>query len=151
MSIEEIPPWLVPGPNILLEMQMLATIISGFTYGLVLILSLSCFRLIYQKLRQDSEQTSKRIHRFLLLYTAFMASLGTLSLIGEIISVRKGIFTTPRKMSSLNTNIVLDFTIFRPPLGTAVLTLPLAIWSADGFMVRLSQFLGLMKFNNAFG
>jgi len=141
MSTEETTPWLIPGPDIELEMQMLATILSGFTYGLVSLISLSCFRLVYQKLRQDSEPTSKRMNRFLLLYTAFMASLGTLSLIGQIVSIRRRIFTGPSS----------GVTFRQPLLGIAVFTLPLAIWSADGFMVRLSRSLGSMKFNNPSG
>ena len=111
-------------PSIELDIQILATVISGFTYGLVFLLSLSCFRLLYQKLGQNSESTWKHTNRFLLLYTVFVASLSTVSFIGEIISTMR---TDPPER-----NYFSDFT-FPPPLG---IILPLAIWSADGFMVR---------------
>jgi len=123
-------------PSIELDIQILATIISGFTYGLVFLLSLSCFRLLYQKLGQNSESTWKHTNRFLLLYTAFMASLSTASLIGETVAI----------MSSKFTLINLrEYLIIRPPLGIAMFILPLAIWSADGFMVRPPDFLELTK------
>jgi len=127
--------------NIELDIQILVVIISRFTYGLVFLLSLSCFRLLYQKLGQNSESTSKRTNRFLLLYTAFVASLDTVSLIGEIVSIMSPRFTW--------TNIP-DYIALRPPLGIAIVILPLAIWSADGFMVRSRNSSSLRNVNQLF-
>ena len=131
----------------MLDIQILSTTISGFAFGLVLLLSLSCFRFVYQRLRQDSEPTSKRMNRILLGYTVFAASLSMLSLIGEIMFVRNIVFAHPRPPSQqydmllIFNDIRLLKLILDPSYGVSMVTLPLAIWSADGFMVRLYNFL----------
>ena len=121
----QIPQPLVPGPSIVIELQMLAVIVSAFVCGLVFSLSASCFHLVYRKLRQNSNQASNR-RNIVLGYIVFMACLSMASVIIDAISVTRTIFAGP-SVSGFSTSIF--------PGGARAICLMLAIWGADGFMV----------------
>jgi len=118
---------LIPGPNIYLEVQMLATIISSFIFGVVLSLSTSCFQLVYRKCRQKSDQTSTRRDYFLLAYITIMTSMSLVYLIVDIYTIRSFIFNPPGIYES-------EFFMLRR--GGRLVFITLAIWGGDGFMVR---------------
>ena len=122
----QIPQRLVPGPSIVIELQMLAVIVSAFVCGLVFSLSASCLHLVYRKLRQNSNQASNRRNLFVLAYIVFMACLSMASVIIDTISVTRTIFTSP-SVSGFSTSLF--------PGGARAICLMLAIWGADGFMV----------------
>jgi len=117
-------PWLVPGPNVYLEIFMLGTIISAFACGVVLSLSISCFRLVYKKFCQKSGLESKRIYFLLLGYITVMTSISVFHLIVDVFYVTKSIFTTRGN----------DTVLFL--VGANSVCTTLAIWGADGFLVR---------------
>jgi len=111
------------------EMEILATLISAVAYGIVL--NLAC-TIIYFLLRdRRQKQDSRRRHYALIVYIVAMVTLSTYSLVAEAIAlvqhVARGIL--PKKFVALS------------PLGVSLVCLPLAIWGADGFMVRV-QFYG---------
>ena len=118
-------PWLVTGPNIDIEMKMLATILSAFVFGLVLSLSSSCFQLVYRKCRQKSGHASTRTYHLLLAYIAIMTSLSMTSVIVDIYSLTSTIFTVHGISNS-----------FELGCEGRPIFMMLAIWGADGFMVR---------------
>jgi hypothetical protein len=101
---------------------MLGTVISAIAYGIVIVLSGSCFLLLLKK----RGIYSNRMRLFLLVYVTIMYLLSTLAITQSICG------------------IVMTLLIFRDinvprlsPLltGSSPPTLPLAIWGADGFMV----------------
>jgi len=120
-------PWLVPGPEVTLEICMISTIISAFACGLVLSLSISCFQLVYKKFCQQSGLTSKRIHLFLLGYITVMTSISLFHLIADGVYVTKSIFT-PGRFGALQ--------VFQNRANSVCMSL--SIWGADGFLVRLT-------------
>ena len=107
------------------EMEILATLISGVAYGIVL--NLAC-TIIYFLLRdRRQKQDSRRRYYILIVYIVAMVTLSTYSLVAEAIAlvqhVARGIL--PKKFVALS------------PLGVSLVCLPLAIWGADGFMVSV--------------
>ena len=119
-------PGLMTGPNIDIEMQMLATILSAFVFGLILSLSSSCFQLVYQKCQQKSGHTSTRTYHFLLAYIAIMTGLSMASVIVDIHSLTSTIFT-PHGISK---------SLFELGYAERFIFILLVVWGADGFMVR---------------
>ena len=103
---------------------MLATILSALACGVVLSLSVSCFRLVYQRFSQKSDSASKRMHRFLLAYITFMTCTSVVYLVLDITSTAESIFTSGH------------FGLFLPA-GSRAICIAFASWGADGFMVRM--------------
>jgi len=120
MSVEQTSstlPGLVPGPNSLLETQMLGTMISAILYGIVVTLSFDCFKLLFKK---NITVPSRPMRRFLVFLILTMFLLSTLSLIqGMLIS---------------STSIFRGYNFPSLP-GGAPYVLPFSIWAADAFML----------------
>jgi hypothetical protein len=112
-----IPDQLVPS----LKNQLLGGIFSAIAYGIVIVLSGNCFHLLLNK--RGIYSNRKRI--LLLIYVAVMLLCSTWTLIQwmflfmQFITIQ-GVLVLPRYFLSLSISI------------------PLVVWGADGFMVRVS-------------
>ncbi|CAA7270520.1 unnamed protein product [Cyclocybe aegerita] len=106
--------FLVPGPDIGVELHMLGTIISGVAYGIVIIIALDSFRLVMRK--------AARLREFMLVYIVIMTLVSTASFILGVVVTTKMIFQT-------NVPIAVG------PFRLEILLYPVALWGADGLMM----------------
>ncbi|KAJ3505394.1 hypothetical protein NLJ89_g7441 [Agrocybe chaxingu] len=105
--------FLVPGPDIAVELHMLGTIISGVAYGIVVMIALDCFRLVFRK--------AARLRNFILVYVVIMAFVSTASFILGVVATTKMIFQTKA--------------IAVGPFRLEILLYPVALLGADGLMM----------------
>jgi hypothetical protein len=98
------------------KVELLGTIFSATAYGIVIILSGNCFHLLHKKRGIYSNRT--RI--ILLIYIIFMLLCSTWSLLQSVL-LTMAIIT--KKIPTFLLFFQLEF--------------PLAMWGADGFMVRI--------------
>ncbi|KDR70157.1 hypothetical protein GALMADRAFT_144837 [Galerina marginata CBS 339.88] len=110
-------PGLVPGPNTLLETQMLGTMIAAALYGIVLTLSFDCFKLLFKK---NVTVPSRPMRRFLVFLILTMFLLSTLSLVQGVL---------------VSTTSIFQGISFPSLPGGAPYVLPFSIWTADAFML----------------
>lgn len=96
---------------------MLGTIISAVAYGIVVMLSLDCFKLLF---RRNITVPSRPMRRFLVFFISFMLLLSTLALIQGVLVSATSVFRG-KSFPSLS--------------GGAPFVLPLSIWASDGFML----------------
>ena len=111
--------WIIPdktSPSQYSESQLLGTIFSATAYGIVIVLSGNCFRLLHKK----RGIYSNRMRILLLIYIIFMLLCSTWSLLQ---SVWLAMEIIRKKIPSFLVFFQLEF--------------PLAMWGADGFMVRI--------------
>ncbi|KAJ3505392.1 hypothetical protein NLJ89_g7439 [Agrocybe chaxingu] len=101
------------GADTLLKSHMLGTIFAGVAYGIIIVKSLDCFRMVWKN--------KTRIRTFTLIYIVVMTAVSTVSFV-------LGIVVTMNSIFRLN---IRRFDI----LGLDVLLFPLALWGADGFMM----------------
>jgi len=118
---------LIPGPDEYLELRTLGTIISAIAYGIVITLSGNCFLLLLKK----RGIYSNRMRLFLLIYVTVMLLLSTLAI---ILSIRGIMFDIFRVFDLLHFVDLPPVEVYSPA------ALPLIIWGADGFMVRIILF-----------
>lgn len=114
---------LVPGPDIGLEFQTLATFVSAILYGMVISLYVLCCRALFKGRRNYSI----RKKWFLLGYSTVLLLLSTIAAIEDI---RIIIISTFRVGLTAGMIIAQIF-----ELSSGDLVLPFTIWSADIFMV----------------
>jgi hypothetical protein len=101
-----------------LQLKVLGTLFSAIAYGIVSVLSGNCFYLLQRKRGTHSNRT--RI--LLLIYVAIMLLLSTLTLFQSICQIIAFMFPPG---------------ILPVDLMNLLITLPLTIWGANGFMVRI--------------
>ncbi|CAA7270525.1 unnamed protein product [Cyclocybe aegerita] len=106
------------GEKALLELHMLGTIIAGVAYGIVIVTSLDCFRVVWKN--------KTRVRNFTLIYIVAMTAVSTVSFILGVVVTMKSTFQV--------NGLFYQFGAFGPFNGLEVLLFPLALWGADGFM-----------------
>ena len=108
--------------NALLELQLVATLLSTIAYGLVIALVCRCLSV----LRRDKCSTSSPRRRlFFIVYTLYMFSLSTIAAVQTMVYINRAIF------HGIDSRL--------PPLmqTNEPLVLPLVVWGADGLLVSL--------------
>lgn len=106
-----------------LKLWMIGVILSAFVYGGVFFLSLSYVPLLLK----TSSDISRRMRNFLLVYVAFMVTIGGIDIITTSISLTRTIF----QAGDSNTRTIYSF---QNEFVGALCTI-FASWGADGFMV----------------
>jgi hypothetical protein len=99
-----------------LKTLLLSAIFSAIAYGIVIVLSGNCFHLLQKK----RGIYSNRMQIFLLIYVIVMLLSSTWTLVDSICLLMTGFVP-----------IHAGYLLYRP------FTLPLTMWGADGFMVRI--------------
>lgn len=124
------PPKIVTTPQVFTpstdftKARLCGTAISAVAYGIVVSLSVTCLRLLVR-----SKHIYAKIMRLLLLiYVVTMLTLSTVS-IGVEFAYMETITFQPSHLPGVTNNGKLLF------VNDIPLTIPLAIWGADGFMV----------------
>lgn len=104
----------------LLRFQLIGTLLSAITYGLIISLFWHCLVMFATN---KKNYYTHRTRRFLITYIVIMFLLSTVAIIQEFVSVVNavvhGVSPNSRHPMQLNEPLVLPF----------------AIWGADGFMV----------------
>ncbi|CAA7270524.1 unnamed protein product [Cyclocybe aegerita] len=100
----------------LYELHMLGALIAGVAYGVVIVISLDCFRMVWRN--------ETRIRTFTLIYIVAMTAVSSVSFMLGVVTFVNSIFR-------FNTSWFDMFGIF----GLDALLFPLALWGADGFMM----------------
>lgn len=114
-----------PGDAIYLELWMIGVIVSAVVYGGVLFLSLSYIPLLLK----TSNDISRRMRNFLLIYVTLMVTFSTVYLITMIFTLTRAIFSYP-----YHSNSAMQSYLFQNGLVGSMCT-TFASWGADGFMV----------------
>ena len=109
--------WTAPSLKIL----FLGDIFSAIAYGIVIVLSVTCFHLLQKK----RSTYSNRMRIILLIYITVMVLLSTLTLLQSICSFMA--YLTPQNILP-GWNLSDDYSV----------TIPFVVWGADGLMVRIS-------------
>lgn len=106
--------------NALLELQLVATLLSTIAYGLVIALVCRCLSLL---LRDKLSSSSPRRRIFFIIYTLYMFSLSTTAAVQTMIYINRAIFhgIDSRLHPLMQTN--------------EPLVLPFVVWGADGLLV----------------
>ena len=107
---------------IILESGMIGVIISAIVYGGILALTLSYIPLLLKA----SNDISRRMRNFLLVYVILMVAISTVYIITIIVALTHSVFHP----SSFQSEVYL----FQNRLAGA-LCITFASWGADGFMV----------------
>jgi hypothetical protein len=108
---------------------MTGTVISALVYGGVLLLSLSYVPLLLK----TSNNISRRIRNFLLLYMTFMVTTSTIYVITISIALVRAIFSLQEDKKRVQNVLYVGF-----------LCIIFASWGADGFMVSKCCKKGLL-------
>ena len=121
---------LLHGDAILLELGMIGVIISAIVYGGILTLSVSYVPLLLR----TSNDISRRMRNFLLLYVILMVAISTTYMTTATATLTRSVFSDPNLFESSSTSYLFENGF----VGAACTTL--ASWGADGFMVsRFNQ------------
>ena len=117
---------LLHGDVITLELGMIGVIISAIVYGGILTLSVSYVPLLLK----TSNDISRRMRNFLLLYVILMVAISTVYMITAIATLTRSVFSDPKFFwNSSSATYVFENGL----VGAACTTV--ASWGADGFMV----------------
>lgn len=111
--------------------QTFATIASAFAYGMVVVLFLNCFHLLIR----SKHIYSDKMRLALSVYMLVMFGLSTLAIVQAMLYNRRAIFCNSEGTTFAVANTISDLTF---SLNIPML-IPLTIWGADGFMVRVAS------------
>ena len=112
---------------IMLELGMIGVIISAIVYGSILTLTMSYVPLLLKA----SNDISRRMRNFLLVYVVLMVAISTVYMITATVIFARSVFSDPRLFWNSSSG---GMYVFENGLVGAVCT-TLASWGADGFMV----------------
>ncbi|KAJ3504593.1 hypothetical protein NLJ89_g7859 [Agrocybe chaxingu] len=111
------PGGFVPGPDGLVEFQMLGATLGCIAYGVVVMLFIDCVRLMIEKYSH-----SKCRQRAFLGYIGVMFIISSFFLISSMTTLRKTLFQS-------------GYVENRGPYGFPLIFIPLSLWGADAFRV----------------
>ena len=111
---------------IVLELGMIGVIISAIVYGGILTLTVSYVSLLLK----TSNDISRRMRNFLLVYVILMAAISTVYMITATAILTRSVFSNPNSLRYSSGGAY----VFENRLVGAE-CIALASWGADGFMV----------------
>ncbi|KAF8965535.1 hypothetical protein BDZ97DRAFT_1757096 [Flammula alnicola] len=120
MSSTSVASSLVPGKDTLLELQLIGTLLSAIAYGIVVSLFLHCLALL---VGNKKHLYTHRMRIFLIVYFVVMFLMSTVALGQGLVYIIRAIFRGLGRRTEQLTHL------------NEPLSIPLAVWGADGFML----------------
>ncbi|KAF8965536.1 hypothetical protein BDZ97DRAFT_1811174 [Flammula alnicola] len=111
---------LITARDSLLRLQLIGTVVSAIAYGFIVSLFLHCLALL---VGNKKNSYTHRTRMFLIIYVVVMFLLSTVALVQSSVYITRAFFYGVDRASNLLTQT------------NEPLSLPIAVWGADGFML----------------